>query len=95
MKFYLKKNSKLECIYLFLSESNKTKLELNDYLNDNDDNLASNFQMQNLNKNEEKFANYAKSAINCNSSSNQIGIVSFQEKSKIITSSQSSDPSDN
>jgi hypothetical protein len=51
--------------------------------------------MQNLNKNEEKFAHCANSAINFNSSSNQIGIVSFQGKSKIISSPQSSDPSDN
>ena len=79
----------------FKSESNKAKLELNDHSNDNDDNLASNFQMQNLNKNEEKFAHCANLAINFNSSSNQIGIVSFQAKSKIISSSPSSDPSDN
>ncbi len=80
-----------------LSESNKAKLQLKDYSNDNDDNLASNFQMQNLNKNEEKLALNANTASNFNSSStfNQIGVYSFQEKSKIITSSQSSDPSDN
>ena len=41
--------------FIYKSVPIRGKLQKN-YLNDNDDNLASNFQMQNLNKNEEKLA---------------------------------------